>query len=391
MLKAAGFDTYREIYRLITVAQNAVDIGDGGLPGVGARQLRRYASEEDACEDQAKKDRQDAFAAIIKRRRQYVEFVAPNNRVMNESGYQLLLEKSLVYRSSGRAGESHRVFMLSAELLSESGSTPWVTPAPADPVLEPVLSFFSAQNGPHDATVVFDGRSRECRKQLETIMETRRHFSELWFVYASSKRLGRKVCFASDNRETAFLSLPVSRTQLAVQNRDTFNQTGDTTTHESSYTGIPQLPWGACPKLHTENKRAILGTEPQVPSHKLYDTAMGLPLFWQERKSTVLWAQVLKDVMASSVFDASPGSGQLARACLNKGIQYSGVAKNTEHAKWLNNVLDRYAIAMVSTTGSAFYDADLATLAKEHFQDVTDLIGQQDLSPDSEPLADYVV
>ena len=252
------------------------------------------------------------------------------------------------------------------------------------------MNFFSVQNGPCDATVVFDGRSRECRKGLEAVMESRRNFSELWLVYAPSKRLGRKVCFASDTRETVFLSLPVNRTQLAVRDRDTFNKTGESTTHDSTYTGIQQLPWGACPKMHTEHKGTILGgSAPPVPNQKLFDTTMGLPLFWQERKSKPLWDQILKDLTASVIFDASPGSGQLARACLDQGLQYTGVAKNPEHAKWLNNILDRYAIALVSSSGSAFYDADLATLAKEHFQDVTDLIGQQDLSVDSEPQGDF--
>ena len=111
-------------------------------------------------------------------------------------------------------------------------------------------------------------------------------------------------------------------------------------------------------------------------------------MFWGERKSERLYQQILKDLLATAVFDATPGSGQLARACLDKGIQYTGVAKNHQHARWLVNILDRYAIALVGKSGSAFYDADLATLAKEHFQDVTDLIGLQDLTQDSEPLSD---
>ena len=135
-------------------------------------------------------------------------------------------------------------------------------------------------------------------------------------------------------------------------------------------------------------QEAILGFDPPVPSHKLYDTTMGAPLFWGERKSERLFQQILKDLMVTAVFDATPGSGQLARACLDKGIPYTGIAKNHQHAKWLINILDRYAIALVGKSGSAFYDADLATLAKEHFQDVTDLIGQQDLSEDCAPLSD---
>ena len=116
---------------------------------------------------------------------------------------------------------------------------------------------------------------------------------------------------------------------------------------------------------------------------------MGLPLFWQERKSVDFMTRLAKDIMAGAIFDGTPGTGQLARVCLQLGLTYTGVAKNQEHARWLNNLLDRYAIELVSKTGTAFYDADLASLAKEHFQDVADLINQQDLSEDSEPLDDY--
>ena len=220
-------------------------------------------------------------------------------------------------------------------------------------------------------------------------MEGRRHFNELWVIFTPSPRLGRKVSFASDNKETLLVSLPLSRTQLEVQDRDVFNKLGEATTHDATYSGVKPLPWGACPKLHSGDKAAILGSPPPAPSNKLFDTTMGLPLFWQERKSTELWGQILKDLRAKAVFDASPGSGQLARACLEQGIQYTGVAKNAQHAKWLNNILDRYALSTVAKNGTAFYDTDLATLVKEHFQDIADLIGQQDLTKDSTPQDDY--
>ncbi len=99
----------------------------------------------------------------------------------------------------------------------------------------------------------------------------------------------------------------------------------------------------------------------------------------------------MKDIRGAAVFDASPGSGQLARACLENGIAYTGVAKNQQHANWLNNILDRVAIALVGKSASKFYDADLATLAKEPFQDVADLIGQQDKTRDSDFVDDASV
>ena len=110
---------------------------------------------------------------------------------------------------------------------------------------------------------------------------------------------------------------------------------------------------------------------------------MGLPLFWQERKPKSFWVQLLKDLRAKVVFDATPGSGQLARACLELGLVYTGVAKNQQHCKFLNSVLDRYAVVLVGQSGAACHDADLAALAKEHFQDVTEMVDQQDLTADT--------
>ena len=47
-------------------------------------------------------------------------------------------------------------------------------------------------------------------------------------------------------------------------------------------------------------------------------------------------------------------------------------------------VLDRYAVVLVGQSGSACHDADLAALAKEHFQDVNEIIDQQDMTADTE-------
>ena len=87
---------------------------------------------------------------------------------------------------------------------------------------------------------------------------------------------------------------------------------------------------------------------------------------------------------AKAVFDATPGSGQLARACLELGVTYTGVAKNSQHCKFLNTVIDRYAVALVGKSGSACHDPDLAALAKEHLHDVSEIIAQQDMAADTE-------
>ena len=207
-------------------------------------------------------------------------------------------------------------------------------------------------------------------------------------LYAPTKRLGRKVSFASDTKETCFLSLPWPRSGLRVQKRDTFNTLGEATTHDATYSGVDPLAWGAAPKLQPKDKQAIMNPaetrDAPVPNWKIYDSTMGLPLFWQERKPYSFWVQLLKDLRAKVVFDATPGSGQLARACLELGLTYTGVAKNQQHCKFLNLVLDRYAVVIVGKSGSGCHDADLAALAKEHFQDINEMVDQQDLTADSE-------
>ena len=125
------------------------------------------------------------------------------------------------------------------------------------------------------------------------------------------------------------------RTQLAVQKSDLFNKLGEATTHDTTYSGVEPLARGAAPKMHAGDKQAILdpaaARDAPVPSWKVYDGTMGLPLFWQERKPKTFWVQLLKDLKAKAVFDATPGSGQLARACLEVGVTYTGVAKNPKH------------------------------------------------------------
>ena len=114
------------------------------------------------------------------------------------------------------------------------------------------------------------------------------------------------------------------------------------------------------------------------------DSSTGMPLFWQERKNTTFWGQMLADLSVKAVFDLSPGSGQLARACLDHGVLYSGVAKDLTHASILNKVLDRHTLKLVGQKGSACHDADLAALVKAHFNDVTEMLDQQDQVGDSE-------
>ena len=92
----------------------------------------------------------------------------------------------------------------------------------------------------------------------------------------------------------------------------------------------------------------------------------------------------MTDFDAGAVFDLTPGTGTLARACLDAGIQYAGAPLNQEHRQWLDTLLDRQALKSAGTAGSAIFSEDLALQVKTHFGDVVDFLKGQDSVPDDE-------
>ena len=116
----------------------------------------------------------------------------------------------------------------------------------------------------------------------------------------------------------------------------------------------------------------------------MFDTSLGQPLLWQERKPPAFSQCLLSDLCAKTVVDLSPGSGSAARACMHLGIAYHGWAKNPEHASWLQNVLDRAALRVICETGSPLH-SDLAQSIQEHFSDVLEQLNEQDKGLDSTP------
>ena len=104
------------------------------------------------------------------------------------------------------------------------------------------LAFMCSQTAANDVLLACDGRSRACRSKLEKTMEPFRNLNELLVVYSPTPRLGRRVSFASDNREVILISLPMNRTQLPTHERNSFNKLGEGSTHDSAYMGVPPAP-----------------------------------------------------------------------------------------------------------------------------------------------------
>ena len=84
------------------------------------------------------------------------------------------------------------------------------------------------------------------------------------------------------------------------------------------------------------------------------------------------------------MIDLTPGSGALARACLEAGIQYVGICRKAEHASWLINVSNCAAVELVTRTGTALYEQDLASCLKDHFEELIEELHAQDAAMSEE-------
>ena len=62
-----------------------------------------------------------------------------------------------------------------------------------------------------------------------------------------------------------------------------------------------------------------------------------------------LWQHLLDHLGITHIVDFTPGSGALAIAASGAGIKYEGIAGNTEHKDWLDQILDRAAFYLCDT------------------------------------------
>ena len=375
-------ESLREIHRLVNLHKSVVETGSSGPPETGSRTLQRYVSEsaeDPARKEELRKERHDAWRQAVTARKKFVH--TGWQRVATKQQLQAFFAKTPVFSFNGKPGESHRVFLFSSELYAESATKPWVCPADlaaSQGVAEVYFDFMSSQVGPCDVLMIADGRSRANRKKIEKKFESARHQHEVWIIFRPTKRLGRKVAFAADNKEMVLVSMPLVRTQLSTAPREDYNQAGEESTHETTYTGVDPAPWSSLPLITAAEKEKVQGSPAPVPQEDLFDTSLGMPLYWQERKTVHCWKSLLKDVGAKAIFDLTPGSGACGRAAMEMGVSYSCLARSAEHCSWLQNIWDRQALRCICEEGGPLHQQDLSQCIKEHFAETLDQLNQMD-------------
>ncbi len=382
----------RDVSRQLGIHKHTVSVMGGGAPPPASGRALQRALSNGGCDDgdtdasrakEVEHERQEVWRQAQAARRRYAAVGVAKYKSAAE--LQRWLEKqTAAHEYAGKAGEAHRIFVFSADTYGSEGSEPWVKTNPTKD-LDVVLKFMTSQTGPADVLLSFDGRNLANRKAMTPIMEQARHLSELWVVYDPTKRLGRRVAWASDSRETAWISLPVPRTAIPTKERSNLPAKWADSTHASFYSGVPQAPWESLPLISEADKEKVLGDAPAKPTAKIFDTERGMPLYWAERKPVLFWEDILFCLDGHMVIDLSPGSGSAGRACLRLGMQYVAACRTEAHASWLANVLDREACELVTTTQSPLFEQTLANLVKTHFADVLEYVREQRAAKDVAP------
>ena len=125
-----------------------------------------------------------------------------------------------------------RAFVLSSELFppnvaKHSGTASLTQPIACDAErMKRVIEFIANKRSKDDVVILFDGRSRQCRKVMEAaegkLAASGVHeVKEIWFVYVQPRKHedarapGKQVSFNNNNREIAMCSFAKSRVRAS--------------------------------------------------------------------------------------------------------------------------------------------------------------------------------
>ena len=195
----------------------------------------------------------------------------------------------------------------------------------------------------------------------------------LWLTYVGRPNEAcipsRQVAFSSNTRETAFLHLSFPKTRVNLRNHAD-DSILETSSHYSHVSGL-KFPI-ALPKMATQLKEGILGAEKSEKPEKW--PCAGVPLFWQESKSSTVYEKLFPSLNVGMVIDMEAGSGQAGLAAMQSDCVYVGVCKDAAHAGWVANILDKQALAMMVTTGHMLFNQTLMDSINDIFSAVSCLL-----------------
>jgi hypothetical protein len=279
--------------RLASDSTTVISVGSQAARGPSLRQLARVSTDPGGVSqgeqlEQMKKERTELWKKARTQRQRFVQLALWKTRT--KEGLEAVVQKTKSVASFAcKLNETHRAFICSMDLLHEADTQPWATACvPKGASVEALLSFLCSREGPTDFAFAFDGRSRAVRRVLEDTFEaSKKTVEEVWVIYQGQggPTRSRKTCLGSNTREVVFCKLPCPRTRLTLKPRKAFAAAGETSTHDTTWTGVPLPSLTRLPRLTVSDKKQInpsLMEDGAVPPKWEFQ---GVPLFWNESKS----------------------------------------------------------------------------------------------------------
>ena len=190
-----------------------------------------------------------------------------------------------------------------------------------------VIDFIANKRSKDDLVILFDGRSRPCRKVMEAA-EDRLTASgahamvELFIVFLQPAKHedprapGRQTNFAHNTKEVAMCSLPARSGIAKLVQRSEFNSCGENATSATTYTGVPMRRFDELPRMNANTKASILGAAAAgaVAGKRMSQNVeeKGHPFSHCEVKPLNLWQRICEHFGVTHIVDWTPGSAGLA-------------------------------------------------------------------------------
>ena len=302
------------------------------------------------------------------------------NKIFTTSGFQELSVRAV---GTKEAKIRNRVFLLSADLFPgcmATGDKDFQLPSkrfddtPVPDAFKTLFSWVLSAKRSTDQIAFFDGRFRKLRRYVEQQLANldEKFLVEIWMVYKKPddndpRYPSRKLAFSNTNRETILMYRPISRRSTTSQPRAQYNVCGEESTHDCTYTAVKLRSLGELPKLTAEDKKAMLGTELDIPSTYQDESIVavaeeqGIPFSWLETKPVAFWTSFFDDMEFDDIFDCTVGSAAAAIGAYYGNKQYDGICCNPLHKKWAGQIMNKAMFAVIADGGAK---ADKECIAK---------------------------
>ena len=248
-----------------------------------------------------------------------------------------------------------------------------------------VIEFIASKRSKDDLVILFDGRSRLCRKAMEAA-ETKLAASgahtlvELFIIYRHPSKTedprapGRQTNFVHKTQEVVLCSLPGKSGLSKLVQRSEFNSCGESATSSTTYTDVPMRRFDELPRMDHHDKACILGAAAAgaVRGKRVSQNIeeKGHPFSHCEVKPLNLWQRICEHFGVTHIVDWTPGSAGLAIGATG-AMEYEGVAANEIHCRWLDSTLD-LVVKYIASKDKVFAnklggDDDFAEKVAEYF------------------------